>query len=102
MESELEESASEAEVEKQNFQKEEKKETKFASSHKNTDTPVMASSGIRGHQKGRAKCTEEVKYYSGCTAIYHYHGSFVCLEEISLQYKCKEISFLYICILIPN
>ncbi|XP_028982904.1 uncharacterized protein DDB_G0283697-like [Betta splendens] len=56
-ESELEGSASEFEVVAE--VEVEKEETKSASSNKNMDTPVMASSGIRGHQKGQAKSTEE-------------------------------------------
>ncbi|XP_026211688.1 RRM_SF domain-containing protein [Anabas testudineus] len=62
-ESELEESASEAEggaeVDKQQVEKEEKKETKSAASLKCTDTPVVAPSGVKGHQKGQARSTEE-------------------------------------------
>lgn len=63
-ESELDESESEAEAgaeeEKQRVQKEEKKEAKSSASQKSAATPVVAPSGIKGHQKNQARSTEEV------------------------------------------
>ncbi|XP_026165065.1 hsp70-Hsp90 organizing protein 3 [Mastacembelus armatus] len=60
VESELDESESEVEVgaeeEKQRLQKEEKQEGK---SHKSTDTPDMAPSGIKEHQKSQTRHAEE-------------------------------------------
>lgn len=71
-ESELDESESETEVgaeeEKQGVQKEEKKEAKSASSH--VSTPVMASSGIKGHQKSHARSTEEEPEWDVSSAFF--------------------------------
>lgn len=65
VESELDESESEADVvaeeEKQRAQKQEKIiDAKSAASHKYVSIPVMASVEIKGHQKIKARSTEEV------------------------------------------
>ncbi|XP_008277977.1 stress-induced-phosphoprotein 1 isoform X2 [Stegastes partitus] len=73
-ESELDESESEAEAgfeeEKQSVQKEEKKEAKPAASNKYVATPVMAPSGIRGHQKTQARSTEEEPEWDVSSAFF--------------------------------
>lgn len=48
------------EEELQKAQREEKKETKTAASHKYVSTSVMAPAGIKGHQKPQTRSTEEV------------------------------------------
>uniref|UniRef100_A0A3P8T448 Zgc:123010 n=2 Tax=Amphiprion percula TaxID=161767 RepID=A0A3P8T448_AMPPE len=73
-ESELDESESEAEVgfedEKQSVQKEEKKEEKSAASNKYVGAPVMTPSGIRGHQKAKARSTEEEPEWDVSSAFF--------------------------------
>uniref|UniRef100_A0AAQ6A592 Uncharacterized protein n=1 Tax=Amphiprion ocellaris TaxID=80972 RepID=A0AAQ6A592_AMPOC len=73
-ESELDESESEAEVgfedEKQSVQKEEKKEAKSAASNKYVGAPVMTPSGIRGHQKAKARSTEEEPEWDVSSAFF--------------------------------
>ncbi|KAG7216381.1 hypothetical protein INR49_021786 [Caranx melampygus] len=72
--SELDESESEAEVgaeeENQRVQKEEKKEAKSSASHKSAATPVMAPSGIKGHQKNQARSTEEEPEWDVSSAFF--------------------------------
>ncbi|XP_018533532.1 stress-induced-phosphoprotein 1 isoform X2 [Lates calcarifer] len=73
-ESELDESESEAEVgaeeEKQSVQKDEKKEAKSSASHKYAATPIVAPSGIKGHQKSQARSTEEEPEWDVSSAFF--------------------------------
>ncbi|XP_070772607.1 tetratricopeptide repeat protein 31 [Enoplosus armatus] len=73
-ESELDESESEAEVcaeeEQQRMQKEEEKEAKSAASHKYEAAPVVAPSGIKGHQKTQARSTEEEPEWDVSSAFF--------------------------------
>lgn len=60
----MDESESEAEVnaeEEKQVQKEDKKEAKSAASQKYGTAPLMAPSGIKGHQKTQARAAEEVR-----------------------------------------
>ncbi|XP_051282616.1 uncharacterized protein zgc:123010 isoform X2 [Dicentrarchus labrax] len=75
-ESELDDSESEAEVdaeeEKVRVQKEEEEEEEedAAASHNRTPTPVMAPSGIKGHQKNPARSTEEEPEWDVSSAFF--------------------------------
>ncbi|KAM7385603.1 hypothetical protein PAMP_001679 [Pampus punctatissimus] len=72
-ESELDESESEAEVnaeEEIQVQKEEKKEAKSATSQKYDTTPLMAPSGIKGHQKTQARSAEEEPEWDVSSAFF--------------------------------
>ncbi|XP_041866193.1 stress-induced-phosphoprotein 1 isoform X2 [Melanotaenia boesemani] len=73
-ESELDESESEADIiaeeEKQSAQKEEQKEAKPTASHKYDSTEVMAAAGIKGHQKTKARTTEEEPEWDVSSAFF--------------------------------
>ncbi|KAM7408730.1 hypothetical protein PAMA_002449 [Pampus argenteus] len=72
-ESELDESESEAEVnaeEEKQVQKEEKTEAKSATTQKYDTTPLMAPSGIKGHQKTQARSAEEEPEWDVSSAFF--------------------------------
>ncbi|KAF0027470.1 hypothetical protein F2P81_020211 [Scophthalmus maximus] len=73
-ESELDESESDGEVdaeeEKREAQKEEKKEARSSASHKCAATPVVAPSGIKGHQKGQGRSAEEEPEWDVSSAFF--------------------------------
>lgn len=72
-ESELDESESEAEVnaeEEKQVQKEEKKEAKSVASQKYDTAPLMAPSGIKGHQKTQARSAEEEPEWDVSSAFF--------------------------------
>ncbi|XP_045926524.1 tetratricopeptide repeat protein 31 isoform X2 [Micropterus dolomieu] len=73
-ESELDESESEAEVgaeeEKQRVQKEKEKDGHSAASNKCVAAPLMAPSGMKGHQKTQARSTEEEPEWDVSSAFF--------------------------------